>query len=211
MKRFGVLILFFLNVSLLYTQENSRFPINPTAVWKMYYSGQYEEIFEYYIDNDTLLNSHKYYKLFKSGVAYYDTPFYYNGIYVGAIRDDDNKFFYVKKNELSEVQLFDFNLEPGDTIQTLIGKGYVVSIIDTLPDGRKRFGHGGICVFYCPVLQIVEGIGHAGGIMEDPPIGIVSIQIYNIQGIKLLSNRMDNQGDINRFSFDVSTLKKEFT
>lgn len=159
------------------SQNASRFPINPLAVWKVYHYKIYidqhnkaDEIYEYYIENDTLINSLNYYKLYKSGVAYYDTPFFYNRIYVGAIRDAENKFFYLKKGDISEVMLFDFNLKLGDTIRSIIGKGRVVDFIETLPDGRKRFECRHIfCAGCCPVIQIIEGIGHAGGIMENPP------------------------------------------
>lgn len=180
MKKIVVIILYLLNVSLIYTQNTSRFPIHPAGVWKMQYSGLYEEIYEYYIEGDTLINSQSYYKVYKSGVTYYDTPFYYERIYVGALRDYDNKFFYVKKDEPTEVQLFDFNLEPGDTIESLIGNGKIINFIDTLPDGRKRMEQRGICVVSCPVIQIIEGIGHAGGIMKDPPDSHVGFAGHNL-------------------------------
>jgi hypothetical protein len=88
------------------SQSTSRFPIDPLARWKIseisFYieiEGSYEKInekYEYFIDSDTTIHSQKYYKLFKSGVAYYDTPFYYEKVYAGAIRDDDNRFYMVR-------------------------------------------------------------------------------------------------------------------
>ena len=238
-----------------------------------------DDIFEYFIDGDTLINSLKYFKLYKSGVAYYDVPFYYEHIYTGAIRDSYNKFYYIEKDKDNEVLLFDFTVKIGDTIisglNNQISKIYS---IDSLQDGRKVFNcfsshHWG---GKCASGYIIEGIGHNGGLLEempcdhpglqehklvcylengelvyhndlgfeDPgcdhnssiqsvfnikpvikifpvpventvtiellnfPIGIVSIEIYDMQGIKLLSNRMDNQGNLNKFSFDISTLKK---
>jgi hypothetical protein len=178
MKNIIGLIFCILNAVLLQAQNASRFPINPSAKWyitNITFAPQDDnekilEKHEFFINSDTLINSLNYYKLYKSGVAYYDTPFYFESIYVGAIRDVDNKFYFIEKNETTEVLLFDYNLKMGDTIHSKTGKNYVVNLIDTLPDGRRRFWSlPNACGGCCTTISLIEGIGHSGGIIEDPP------------------------------------------
>ncbi len=165
-------------MALLQAQTISRFPINPLARWKIseisfYPEGSYEKItekYEYFIGSDTTINSRHYYKLYKSGVAYYDTPFYYEKVYAGAIRDDDNKFYLVRKDQNTEVLLIDYDLELGDTIRSEIGYGSIINKIETLYDGRKCISSiPEICGGCCSTITLLEGIGHSGGIMEVPP------------------------------------------
>src|SRR3989304_4327128 len=109
MQRSVLIICFCLiNAVIIQAQNLSRFPVNPAAKWKILYilnnegdSGgeKVKEVYEYFVENDTVINSVNYYKLLKTGTACYDAPFYYERIYVGAIRDEDNKFYYVKKGE----------------------------------------------------------------------------------------------------------------
>lgn len=163
---------------IILTQAGNRFPINPLAMWKIVkiqYSidGSGEKVlekYEYYIKNDTLLNAMNYYKLYKFGIAYYDTPFYYKNVYAGAIRGDDNKIFYIRKDQTSEVLLIDYNLKLEDTIRSEIGKSRIINKIDTLSDGRLCFSSiPSICGGCCSSLTLIEGIGHSGGIVEPPP------------------------------------------
>jgi hypothetical protein len=87
---------------------DSRFPLKPSSVWKVGFLFNQDStqnhhgnnIFRYFLYGDTLINSTSYYKLYKSGTAYYDTTFSYKNIYVGAIRDSSNKFFYIEKKRL---------------------------------------------------------------------------------------------------------------
>jgi hypothetical protein len=165
-------------VGALCDRAPSRFPINPEATWEIHYASvcnpdghlNGDDIFKYYIKNDTIIGSSRYYKLYKSGVAYYDVPYYYSEIYVGALRDEDNKFYFIKNKETTEQFLLDFNLKVEDTIKCSTGKGFVVKKVELLSDGRKKiyYGHE-ICAGCCPVDEMVEGIGHAGGIMEESP------------------------------------------
>lgn len=103
-------------------------------------------------------------------MAFYDTYFYYNNVYVGALRDESNKFYYIVKNNTTEKMLYDFDLKVGDTITTDFGKGFPIKKIDTLSDGRRRLLYQSeVCAGCCPADEFVEGIGHWGGIMENPP------------------------------------------
>ncbi len=161
-------------------QSPSRYPISPLARWKiseltLYFDndGSNQQItakYEYFIDSDTTIGSRQYYKLYRSGIAYYDTPFYYQNVYAGAIRDEDNKFYLVRKDHNEEVFLIDFNLELGDTIRGEIGNGSIINLVETMPDGRKSISSvPEICGGCCSTITLLEGIGHSGGIMEDPP------------------------------------------
>jgi hypothetical protein len=192
----------------------SRFPVNPLAKWKITNisyepEGSFQKItekYEYFIHSDTLINTHNYYKLYKSGVAFYDTPFYFDSVYVGAIRDDDNKIYFLKKNEITEILLLDYNLKLGDIIHSAIGKDFIVNFIDTLPDGRKRiWSKPEACGGCCTTILLIEGIGHSGGIMENPPcehIGFYGtyLNCFEINGELIFENDMSLVNCENFFS-----------
>ena len=159
-------------------QTPSRFPVSPDSKWKItevtYDVGESQtkilDKYEYFINSDTLINSQQYYKLYKTGIAYYDTPFYYENIYTGAIRDDSNRIYLVDKDESVEVLLFDYNLKLGDTILSEVGKGAIINDLDSLADGRKIFiSRPYICGGCCATIGLIEGIGQYGGLFETPP------------------------------------------
>jgi hypothetical protein len=222
MIRITAICFCFVHFALLQAQTTSRFPIDPLAKWKISeisfnieIEGSYEKInekYEYFIDSDTTINSLKYYKLFKSGVAYYDTPFYYEKVYAGAIRDDDNRFYMVRKDQDAEVLLIDFNLEPGDTIRAEIGNGNIINNIEILADGRKCISSiPEICGGCCSTITLLEGIGHSGGIMEDPPcyhIGYYGhyLNCYEIDGELIYQTDIPLVVDCENFFSSVDDL-----
>lgn len=176
-KTFAALLFGILAIIQIHAANPSRFPINPAGVWKVYTTNdEYspgvagsEEYIKYYIDSDTTINSQTYYKVYKSGLAYYDGPFTYKHIYVGAIRDEENRFYYIVKNNTIEHLLFDFNVKMDDTIKSGIGKNHVINYVDSLNDGRKLLGSlPFICAGCCPAPVLIEGIGHTDGLFEDP-------------------------------------------
>ncbi|MBN1414867.1 MAG: T9SS type A sorting domain-containing protein [Bacteroidales bacterium] len=201
-------------------QSNSRFPIDPQTKWKISeisYAPDYNmevirEKYEYFIESDTIINSRPYYKLYKSGISYYDTPFYYERVYAGAIRDDNNNFFLIRKDEDTEVMLFDYDLELGDTIRAEIGKGQIINRVNTLTDGRKVISSvPEICGGCCATITLLEGIGHSGGIMEDPPcfhIGYYGhyLNCFETNGELIYQNEM-SLVDCDHFLTAVETLK----
>gem|GEM_PF-1418750 len=194
----------YLSFSVGQSQTSSRFPINPLSRWKIseitydfeINGEKVNEKYEYFIDSDTTINAQKYYKLYKSGVAYYDTPFHYQHVYAGAIRDESNKFYLVRKDQDEEVLLIDFNQNLEDTIQGEIGNGSIINFVETLPDGRKRISSiPEICGGCCSTITLLEGIGHSGGIMEDPPcyhIGFYGhyLNCFEIDGELIYQNDM---------------------
>jgi len=179
MKRIvNVISLCFISLVLLQAQAPSRYPINPQSRWKIaeltldfdMINENILEKYEYFIDSDTTINSRQYYRLYRSGVAYYDSPFYYQHIYSGAIRDEDNQLYVVRKDNDTEVMLMDFDLGMGDTIRGEIGNGSIINHVETLPDGRKVISSvPEICGGCCSTITLIEGVGHSGGIMEQPP------------------------------------------
>lgn len=289
MKKSITVYCFYIVIASLQAQNPSRFPLKPTSEWRVNYevmdtdtthiSG--DEIYKVFIDNDTIINELTYYKLFKTGIAYYDTIYQFNRIYVGAIRDDNNRFFFIKKNTSTEEMLYDFDLKTGDTIKTTIEKDMAVTSVDTLADGRKKinirktnFRHGE-CINWNNTY-LIEGIGSMGGIFYESPCNhvgfrenylicyyenknliyknslspidcatstaisyssddmsginiypvpaeeqliieniksintIVSIEIYNLQGIKRLSTKVDNLSKVKTVKIDISEFKTGF-
>ena len=172
-------------IGLLHTatpQTGSRFPIDETSIWRVDhirngisdedYHLDGDEIFKYHIQGDTLINGKSYYKLYKTGILYTDVPVSYENVYSGAIRDEANKFYFVKKNTSDEVLLYNFNAETDDTIQVPYNGNFVtkiVSSVDSLPDGRKLIHFNPKePMIGCGDQYIMEGIGGSGGLLEGP-------------------------------------------
>ncbi|MBN1414868.1 MAG: T9SS type A sorting domain-containing protein [Bacteroidales bacterium] len=151
---------------MLHAQSGSRFPINPASAWRVDSMDAVWKIIEktrYFIHGDTLINNLNYYKLYKSGVAFYDMPFYFSDVYVGAIREKNNSIYYIKKKKATEIGLYDFNLNVGDTIKSVIAKGKTIISVDSLPDGRKIFYYD---IGHFTTGFLIEGIGTNGGLLS---------------------------------------------
>lgn len=179
MKKLYILY-FILALTVNYTLAQSRFPLKPNSKWSMFLKDsnwncspeEQDEYYNFYIQGDTVIYTTQYFKLFKSGVAYYDVRFTYEHIYMGAIRDFDNKFFFLDKDASNEILLYDFTKNIDDTIYTGINQQFSkIYKIDTLNDGRKAF----ICrtIFQgggkCTNGYVIEGIGGIGGLLYDMP------------------------------------------
>jgi hypothetical protein len=163
-------------------KTGSRFPIDSTSMWKVDHirNGVSDEIkhepgdyiCKYFILDDTIIGSHTYYQVFKTGTSYLDVPFYFENVYVGALRDKENKFFFVKKAEAEEILLYNFNAQIDDTIQVPydgVFEQKIVSSIDTLPDGRKLIHFNPKePIMGCSDQYFIEGIGGSGGLLEGP-------------------------------------------
>lgn len=152
--------------SFVHAQNNRQFSISPASVWRVDSidsNWKINENTKYFIRGDTIINFCEYLKLYKSGVAYYDVPFYYSDVYVGAIREENKKIYYLKKKTSKELWLYDFNLHTGDTIKSSIAKGNTILSIDSLPSGRKIFNYN---FGHYTTGYIVEGIGTNGGLLS---------------------------------------------
>lgn len=162
--------------------SETKFSINSTSVWRVdhirngvsdeesHTSG--DDISKYFFSGDTLINSKLYYKLFKTGTSYFDVPFFYEMVYKGALREENNKFFYVDKDGTGEIMLYNFDAVIGETIEVPydgILEEKVVSSIDTLYDGRKLIHFNPKDpIIGCGDQYIIEGIGGSGGLLEGP-------------------------------------------
>lgn len=153
----------------------SRFPIKATSVWRINYEfPRYEwtthangdEEYKYFIGGDTLIGGKPYFKLMKTGVLFLDTPFKVENKYMGAIRDSENKYYFVEKNSESERLLYDFDVTVGGNIADSDGSLRQVSEIETLDNGRKKYLFDFITVHCGSANTVIEGIGWLGGLLE---------------------------------------------
>jgi hypothetical protein len=161
----------------LVAQQTSRFPIQPGSVWRINYEyscmdvtfvhEKGDEEYKYFITGDTLIGSRNYFKLFKSGILYLDSPFEVKNKYIGAIRDSADRFFFVEDKKAWEKLLYNFAAKVGESICSECGgMEYVVSEIDTLENGRKKFYFDIITVNCGSANSMIEGIGWLGGLLE---------------------------------------------
>lgn len=171
MKKIIVLILVFVLSANLNINAQSRFPIKTTSVWRINYEfPRYEwtthasgdEEYKYFIGGDTILSGKKYFKLLKSGVLFLETPLIIRNKYIGAIRDSENKFYFVANKSDTETLLYDFEAAVGGYIAD---KGQI-STIEVLPSGRKKFMFDFITVHCGSANTVIEGIGWLGGLLE---------------------------------------------
>jgi hypothetical protein len=161
----------------LFARQTSRFPIQPGSVWRINYEYSCMDIvfnhengdeeYKYFINGDTLIGSRSYYKLFKSGILYLDSPFEFRNKYMGAIRDSADHVFYVENKSGSEKLLYNFAAKVGESICSECGAmEYLVGEIDTLENGRKRFYIDVMTVHCGSANCLIEGIGWLGGLLE---------------------------------------------
>lgn len=156
----------FLFTSIVLLQSQTRFPITYKSAWRVDSVDSNWEVAEntkYFIQGDTSIKNIKYFKLYKSGLMILDQPFLYSNVYVGAIRDNDNKIYFINRKTSKERLLFDFNLKEGDTIKSEIANGKTVLSIDSLLDGRRIFNYD---ISHYTAGYIIEGIGTNGGLFS---------------------------------------------
>ena len=180
MKQFvqsALILTFILNVLHLKAQEPSRFPILPTSVWRINYEYQCEgfefthqngdQEYKYFVNGDTLIASRTYFKLYKTGILYLDTPVEFRNKYVGAIRDSANRFYFVEEKLPTEHMIYNFDAKVGEPLcPECDGIDYIVGDIVTLENGRKKFYIDVITVHCGSANALVEGIGWLGGLLE---------------------------------------------
>lgn len=131
--------------------------------------------YQYTYSGDTIINGHVYHEVQKTGyilnsMCYYPVqPFGY----CGAVRQDssDNKIYIVLADSSSESLLYDFNLNPDDTLHSVLETLYpgcgnpVVDSVDTVTissQPRRRLFLRPSCMG----TEIIEGIGNIQGLIE---------------------------------------------
>jgi hypothetical protein len=183
----------FLLIMLIVFSLNSFGQLFPdsTALWSYYNSDIFGtiDISQYYQNDDTLINNTGYKKLFYSRETtnlYNDSLFYANyNEYTGALRSDNNqkKVFFIPKDQHTEVLLYDFTLEVGDTIPIWHDKFFHVITIESIDtivvNGKalRRFEMNNKSVYE---HAIIEGIGSIRDFVyvEDYMEGIHGFQCF---------------------------------
>ncbi|HPS13988.1 MAG TPA: T9SS type A sorting domain-containing protein [Prolixibacteraceae bacterium] len=174
---FSTLFILVLLSSQLFAQQTSRFPILPSSVWRVNYEyscmdadfshQEGDSEYKYFVNGDTLIAGRTYFKLYKTGILYLETPFEIKNKYMGAIRDSADRFFYVEAKSEKENLLYNFAASVGEVVcSSPGGMDYVVGEIDTLDDGRKKM-YVDIMTVNCGSANcLIEGIGWLGGLLE---------------------------------------------
>lgn len=156
-------------------RAQSRFPIKTSSVWRINYEyPRYEwtthaigdEEYQYFIGGDTIISGTNYYKLLKTGILFLETPFNIKNKYIGAIRDSENKFYFVEKDSEAERLLYDFDAGVGGYIADKDQGLRQISEIEVLDDGRKKYLFDFITVHCGSANTVIEGIGWLGGLLE---------------------------------------------
>ena len=181
MKKTSLLLLFSLSINLL-AQTNVYHPFpDSDVVWAegyTYVSGLVGVTCPqwFFLSGDTIIATRKYKKLLSDGYCYsQSTCCYYNNRYEGALRQDtiQKKVYYRNPAATSDTLLYNFNLNPGDTLQSYIGSfPNYISSVDSILIGttyRKQyhvsFKNSG-CQLDSNYFQIIEGMGSTLGIIS---------------------------------------------
>ncbi len=168
--------------SFIYKAQYIPFP-ESNALWVVSWGTSYQSsMYHYELTGDTLLGLTNYHKLESAGKVSYNfapnDPQFYNAGYVGAYRNDTlaKKVFYIPKDSVTEMLLYDFNLAVGDTVRGYMEQiakdkfgptffAVIDSVDSVLVNGsfRKRWH------FHSSVWlpgSIIEGIGSTYGLLE---------------------------------------------
>jgi len=165
-----LLVLFALICGKTQAQTYIPFP-DSNAVWSQIKIDNYAQSkYQYRILGDTIIGSVQYHKLFMQ----YDSLLNFsNSIYVGAIREQSKKIFFLHSYCQNETRLYDFSKNVGDTINNLYDEdsycvgvpasGVINSIDSILIDGNYRK------VFHLNSVNNpvwIEGIGSMFGLLN---------------------------------------------
>ncbi len=161
-----------------------------SAVWNFnvqmfcFSNGQSDDDFSIIMQGDTLINNKIYQKLNTPAFLKRNTDNCTVAIigYKGATRNDlaNKKVYIVPKNSTTEVLLYDFDLQLGDTLKGFIelnGQNVVVSIDSILVGNsyRKRWKFDDSYNF-----ELIEGVGSTYGLIEGVPGKITDFPDYSL-------------------------------
>lgn len=194
MKRIIILLVFIGFAKVNIAQPYQPFPTD-SAVWRQSsanwnYPDYYQRDYKYYIQGDTIFSGNTYHKIYKTLISSYYVlgsptgPFNLmsgpsivdTNKYVGAIREDLSKRVYFLPDTIttsSEILLYDFNLNVGDTLtysynnsSYFLGENYV-SGIDSIVVGTQYHKQFKISApGYTNYVSIIEGVGSTFGLLE---------------------------------------------
>ena len=165
-----------------------------SAMWRVDYDVNepfqffyfWDSYFHYSLNGDTTINAKQYKKLYRSYVYFThidvsepgQTPQCQPPLYMGALRDDPaaDKAFFVYDGTTIDSLLFDYTLQPGDTVRGIPGnkesqlQNVVQSIDSVLIEGvyHRRWNldtcHSPYAGYFTP--YIIEGIGSSSGLID---------------------------------------------
>lgn len=184
-NKFTVIILFTLAARSIWSQDCEYVPFpDSNCIWSekyippMYPDTGGSSIFYIYalFNEDTVINSIQYHKLY---ILYDSIIDKNNATYTGAIREDSTRKIYYKGdhlfwgidaellNENGEIQVYDFSVEVGDTINNAIfgpDESLIISAIDTIElyTGSRRIIH----FENFRDIHWIEGIGNVRGLLS---------------------------------------------
>lgn len=156
--------------------------------------------------SDTVINGENYIQLFDCGAGQN---------YRGALRADTLRWYFVARDSLSEMLLYDFSLEPGDTLSEPVftehffspsNAPYVCRAVDTIVVNgktRRRLLMGGGNGYW------IEGVGCSQGLLWDSEPNIsgfaLNLECYDRQdSVGYSSPDYDNQADPRVSGCDLS-------
>lgn len=166
----------FLKPALAQTNVYHPFP-DSNAQWNYhwhqycFWNGFGDDYYSFIISGDTIINALMYHKLNIFSVASVN-PSCFSQVtrgYKGAFRQDTllRKVFFIEQGASSEMLLYDFNMQVGDTVrgytQTFSPYPDVVQSMDSVlvgSDYRKRW-----CINTCYFIYFIEGVGSTYGLI----------------------------------------------
>lgn len=182
MKKIIIATLYILSINV--TQAQTYYPLpSKVAIWtnvQCSYWGNTSSLYKTGMFGDTTINSMHYKKIYGS------TNYHFNldsAIYLCALRETGKKVYYIQNGTNSELLLYDFNLQVGDTakIQNLMGytELKVDSIDQVLVNGQlhKRWLFNANGSYHYEEYWI-EGVGSSFGLLW--PLLSISDNIFTL-------------------------------
>jgi len=155
--------------------------------------GWSDEKYSIIISGDTAINGQTYRKLYSPFVKFtnnsgYCTQQNFQG-YKGAFRQDipDKKVYFIPPALTAEQLLYDFSMNPGDTVKGYLQQAWgttdVVQEVDSVLVGdsyRKRW-----LINPCYNIQLIEGVGSTYGLLQPSPGCMTDMAYYEINCFSL--------------------------
>ncbi len=149
--------------------------------WIIQTSYLQEDVYTFIFNGDTIINSKLFHKYYYSLVEYngsYPGITIINKAYNGCLRSDGEKVYYIRKDSLNEILLYDYSLSIGDTVpKGLLNASAKYIITDTMTiqmgDGSYRMKY---TLNHWDVPYFIYGIGYFTGLL---PIDTFIIRPYS--------------------------------
>ncbi|KAF0199068.1 MAG: hypothetical protein FD166_693 [Bacteroidetes bacterium] len=196
-----VLFIALLSVIAAKSQKSVYYPFpDSNACWNIdmsqgmcFLGGWSDEKYSITISGDTAINGQTYHKLFTPFVKFtnnsgYCTQQNFQG-YKGAFRQDipDKKVYFIPPALTAEQLLYDFSMNPGDTVKGYLQQAWdatdIVQEVDSVLVGdsyRKRW-----LINPCYNIHLIEGVGSTYGLLQPSPGCMTDMAYYEINCFSL--------------------------